>query len=89
MAKPYIETIIGDGWIMREFSDVDKDEMQWHIDNETRLIYIDNLTDWKFQYDNALPFIIKKNTIYTIPKGKYHRLLAGTGKLFVFIKQIF
>ena len=41
---------------------------------------------WKFQFDEELPRDI--NTVKYIPKGTYHRILKGEGKLVLEIRDM-
>lgn len=71
----YIERIFSD--------DVDNDELKWHYDEEDRTIKIIENNGWMFQYDNKLPFLLKKDIF--IPKGVYHRVIKGKGMLKIHI----
>ena len=82
--RPYIEEL-KDGYIIREFSDETPSmEFVWHRDRNDRLIEPLHETDWKFQLDNEVP--IELNRIF-IKAGTYHRLIKGTGKLKLKIKE--
>ena len=80
MSKPYIDKKINSS-IIREFSDdIDPIELMWHRDKHDREVEILEGQNWKFQLDNLFPQ--KINRIF-IPKGTYHRLIKGTGRLTV------
>lgn len=82
---PFSE-IIQEGYHIREFSDeTDPKEFVWHRDREDRIVYPTHLTDWLFQMDNELPRIIESEIF--IPKGVYHRIIKGSGKLVLKIKK--
>ena len=82
--RPYIEELI-DGFIIREFSDnTPSMDFVWHRDKNDRVIVPLHKTDWKFQLDNEVP--IELNRIF-IKAGTYHRLIKGTGKLKLKIKE--
>ena len=84
MERPYTEQI-KDGYIIREFSDKTPSmEFVWHRDKNDRVIVPLHKTDWKFQLDNEVP--IELNRIF-IKAGTYHRLIKGTGKLKLKIKE--
>ena len=88
MEHPYSEQI-KDGFYIRKFdSKLSEFELKWHWDEEDRVIICENDTDWQFQMDNDLPFVIKKNTPIFVNEGQYHRLIKGTGDLTVKIKKI-
>ena len=88
MDLPFNEKI-KDGFYIRTFSfDVTNEDLKWHWDEEDRTVVCENETDWKFQMDNNLPFIISKDSPIFIPKGQFHRLIKGTGDLTLRIKKI-
>lgn len=83
--KPYIEEL-KEQFYWRTFNEnIPENLLKWHFDDEDRTIYPVNKTDWKFQFDNELPFIIESEIF--IPKGVYHRLLKGTNNLTLKIKK--
>lgn len=80
--KPYKDIEIGDNYVVREFDEnIDPIELMWHRDNEDRVIEVLNTTDWKFQYDNQLPIILKENVSLKIARHDWHRVIKGTGDL--------
>ena len=79
---PYIDHVITDDYIIREFTEnIDPRELMWHRDEEDRWIVALHETDWTFQHDNCLPININKP--FAIPKNEWHRLIKGTGNLTV------
>jgi hypothetical protein len=80
MDKPYIEQKIDSSVYIRTFSEtVDDSELQWHWDEEDRIVTPIEKTDWQFQFDNELPFTITKEI--NIPAGVIHRVIKGSGEL--------
>lgn len=80
MDKPYIEQKIDSSVYIRTFSEtVDDSELQWHWDEEDRIVTPVEKTDWQFQFDNELPFTITKEI--NIPAGVIHRVIKGSGEL--------
>lgn len=80
---PYDEEVF-DGYVVRRFSeDIPDHYLKWHWDEEDRIVTPLHDTDWRFQFDNELPFRIADD-IY-INKGRYHRLIKGTGDLKIMI----
>lgn len=66
--------------IVRTFSqNIDEDELVWHRDEKDREVTVLQETDWKFQFDNELPQLLKD--VIFIPKNTYHRVIKGTGEL--------
>jgi hypothetical protein len=87
--KPYQEIIISKGIIetvIRRFPEnTEAEELKWHWDEEDRIIHTMNETDWKIQLDNELPKSMKSKIC--IPKGKWHRLIKGTGDLQLIVEK--
>ena len=84
---PFTQTEISNNTYIREFSpEVATDELQWHYDEEDRIVESLNDNDWLVQFDNELPKEIK-GTIF-IEKKKYHRIIKGTSPLKLKIKKI-
>jgi hypothetical protein len=84
---PFSEEKISNNTYLREFyPDVATDELQWHYDEEDRLVESLNENDWQIQFDNELPKRI--NGTFFIEKNRYHRILKGTTPLKLKIKKI-
>ena len=66
--------------------DVNEDDLIWHRDKEDRRIEILQNDNWKFQYDNELPFIMRDSFI--IKKETFHRIIKGKGDLIIKIFYI-
>ena len=78
---PFSEEI-KDGKKIRTFlENVSFEELKWRFDNEDRIIRPLNETNWQYQSDNKLPILLENNKTIYIPKGKYHRLIKGSGEL--------
>ena len=68
--------------IIREFSaNVDPMSLIWHEDQENRTIEVIEGNGWKFQFDEELPFELKKGNKFFIPKGNLHRVIKGKNNL--------
>ena len=63
-------------------------ELIWHRDKKTRIVEILESKGWKFQFDNELPIDLTPGTIINIPKDKIHRVIKGSSKLVIKIKEI-
>lgn len=82
---PYDETIT-EGKKVRLFTEsVDNNELKWHRDREDRLVEIIESDGWELQFDDELPFKLKKGMSVIIPEGVYHRVIKGRGNLKVSI----
>ena len=67
---------------IRTFSkDVDPMELVWHQDKEDRDIEVLEGEGWQIQFDNELPFGIKKGDRIFITEGQIHRTIKGTTDL--------
>ena len=86
MKFPFEEEKVSPNTFVRTFKeDVLDDDLQWHYDEEDRIIECNEETDWMFQFDNELPFQIRGQIF--IPKDKWHRLIKGTKDLSVVVKK--
>jgi hypothetical protein len=89
MEKPYQEEKINDNTYIRTFlSTIDEMELKWHWDEQDRLVWAKNKTNWKFQFDNCLPQLIDLNHKIFIPKGTIHRVIKGEGNLEIYVTKI-
>lgn len=84
--KPYIEEKISESVVIRTFSDnIPESELEWHWDEEDRIVEPLNENDWFFQFDNELPVKIYKQIV--IPAGVIHRVIKGKTNLIVKITK--
>ena len=82
MNFPFIEQQVDSQLFIWEFSaDVDEMELIWHTDREDRIVSIIEGNNWKFQFDEQLPFEMIKGIDIVIPKGTIHRIIKGDGPL--------
>jgi hypothetical protein len=87
MVKPYNEQKIEESVVIRTFSvNVDDSELQWHWDEEDRIVEVIGETDWMFQFDNELP--ITFNAPINIKAGTIHRVIKGSTQLTVKITKL-
>lgn len=76
-----------DGSFNRIFKpNLEFDDLQWHFDEEDRIVKPLNENDWKIQFDNQLPIPLDEEIF--IPKGVYHRVIKGTTDLNVNITEV-
>lgn len=66
---------------------IEDGELKWHWDESDRHVKILNNTDWKFQFDNCLPFKLQKGQILFIEEGRLHRVIKGTTRLIIEIDE--
>ena len=82
MNYPFTEQQIDSQLFIREFSaDVDEMELIWHTDKEDRVVSVLEGNNWKFQFDEQLPFEMIDDIDIVIPKGTIHRIIKGNGPL--------
>ena len=79
--KPYTDHTTGQ-IVIREFSaDIDPMELIWHEDQEDRIIEVLEGNEWKFQFDEDIPFEMTNGNKFEVPKGFLHRVIKGKGNL--------
>lgn len=84
--RPYSQSETGTT-LYREFLEtVDEEELVWHRDRRDREVELLEPTDWMFQFDNEIPFLIKDKIF--IPRETYHRLIKGTQNLRIKINEL-
>lgn len=76
---PFPFTEIGSTRIFK--ADVDPKDLQWHWDEQDRMITVEHETTWLFQFDNALPCTLDKGVSLFIKAGIWHRLIKGNEDL--------
>jgi len=85
---PYDEEI-NENYKVRVFSEgVDDEELKWHRDRENRLIEVIEGNGWELQFDDELPFKLRKGMELVIPEGVYHRVIKGNDNLKVKITVV-
>jgi hypothetical protein len=67
-------------YVIRTFDEsIDPINLQWHRDDEDRMVVSIQPTDWKIQLENRLPQSL--NSAVFIARGEWHRVIKGTGEL--------
>lgn len=85
--KPFKEEILSQSVVIRTFGMLTPEsELEWHWDEEDRIIEPLNENDWMFQVDNELPVKIYKQI--EIPKGVIHRVIRGTTDLVLKVTKL-
>lgn len=88
IGNPYSD-IQNDDLFIRYFDDqLNDNELIWHRDKRNREVTVLEGMNWKFQYDNSLPFVLNVGDIIRVPAETYHRLIKGTTALSLKIKEI-
>ena len=83
LTRPYKDLEVTDEYIIREFdNNIDPIELMWHRDDEDRVVeIIEPGTDWKFQFENELPWKLEPKMSIYILRHEWHRVIKGTGIL--------
>lgn len=86
MVKPYKQLKFRN-IIFRLFFKIENRSLfyKWHTDEKSRTVYFFPLGNWKFQFDNKLPFDIKFGSKIKITKNVFHRLINNSQYLFCII----
>ena len=88
MEYPFVENKITKNFFIRKFSStIDNSELNWHMDNNDRSIFVISGEGWMFQEDNTLPVTIKRGSAFQIRKNSWHRLIKGNGELIILIAE--
>lgn len=61
--------------------EADDSEYVWHRDHEDRLVEIVSGNGWQFQWEKALPWLLKPGMRFKIKAYEYHRLIKGVDDL--------
>lgn len=86
--NPYTQEVDAYGNIIRVFNEsVDTGELVWHRDRRDREVTVLESNGWRFQYDNQLPFELKKGNTLFIKKNSYHRIIKGDGDFIIKIRE--
>ena len=74
--KPYISNVLNENLEIRGFySNIPQKLLEWHRDNEDRIILIKEGKGWFLQKDNEIPQKLIQGKYYKINKNNYHRIL--------------
>ena len=86
---PYVEPYIDNGYGVRTF-DVEAEDSTyvWHKDHEDRMIEILEGDGWQFQWDAALPWLLKPGMKFKIAANEYHRIIKGASDLVIRITPL-
>lgn len=85
--SPYTQEI-KDDYILRTFDEnTDSHELVWHRDRKDREVTVVEGNGWKFQMDDELPSELHRGDVITIPKETFHRVIRGSGKLVIQIRE--
>lgn len=78
---PFSELNYGYKKVIRRFdAKIEPSELKWHTDAESRLVTTLNDTNWEFQFEDCIPFQLKKGQMIYIPKGVHHRVIKPKKK---------
>ena len=86
--KPYKDKVVNERKVVRTFSiDVDESFLEWHRDEESRIITVLSGKKWKFQRDNELPYTVCEGDKIKVEKHEWHRIIKGESTLVLLIEK--
>jgi quercetin dioxygenase-like cupin family protein len=89
MQEKYYDVVINATKKYRLFKEeVSEEELMWHQDEFDREMLVMNGKNWKIQFDNELPIILKIGDVIQIQNHIYHRIIKGTDNLIIRINEI-
>lgn len=66
--------------IQRDFmSTLIEEDLNWHMDEEDRDVFVVEGDGWYLQIENELPQLMQKESIFKIPKETWHRIINKNG----------
>ena len=79
--NPYYDENIDEKTTIRTFKNVRSQDLIWHKDLKNRRVEVLEVGKWFFQFDNQMPFEMKKGDVIEIPKMEFHRIIFFRGDL--------
>ena len=81
---PFTEKIIEETetyiLVQRTFmSNLIEEELNWHMDEEDREVFVIEGDGWYLQIENELPQMMQKESLFKIPKEIWHRIINKNG----------
>ena len=75
--------------VQRDFmSTLIEEELNWHMDEEDREVFVVEGDGWYLQIENKLPQLMQKESIFKIPKETWHRIINKNGtKLIINVRK--
>jgi hypothetical protein len=67
---------------------LDDDELEWHVDFESRIITIIKSGGWLFQWDNQLPVALEDGAELYIYPYVWHRIHKGNSDLIIRVSKL-
>ena len=64
-------------------TDIESEELEWHVDFEDRYINVVQSGGWSFQFDNEIPFLLVNGQDIFIKECSWHKIYKGTNKLII------
>ena len=66
--------------VQRNFmSTLIEEELNWHMDEEERDVFVVEGDGWYLQIENEVPQLMQKESIFKIPKETWHRIINKNG----------
>ena len=81
---PFTEKIIEETetyvLVQRSFmSNLIEEELNWHMDEEDREVFVVEGDGWYLQIENEIPQMMQKESLFKIPKEIWHRIINKNG----------
>jgi TPP-dependent trihydroxycyclohexane-1,2-dione (THcHDO) dehydratase len=81
---PFTEKIIEETetyiLVQRTFmSNLIEEELNWHMDEEDREVFVVEGDGWYLQIENEIPQMMQKESLFKIPKEIWHRIINKNG----------
>ena len=75
--------------VQRDFmSTLIEEDLNWHMDEEDRDVFVVEGDGWYLQIENELPRLMQKESIFKIPKETWHRIINKNGtKLIINVRK--
>ena len=65
--------------LIEEESTLIEEDLNWHMDEEDREVFVVKGDGWYLQIENELPQLMQKESILKIPKETWHRIINKNG----------
>ena len=74
--------------VQRDFmSTLIEEELNWHMDEEDREVFVVEGDGWYLQIENELPQLMQKESIFKIPKETWHRIINKNGTKLINVRK--
>lgn len=89
MNLPFVSCETKNGFIRTFFSDTCSSSLVWHRDKQDRTVTVLNGEGWFFQFEDQLPFELKKGMTFFIENNTFHRILKAEDSTNIEVEVVF